>query len=94
MFPEKYFPNRKFTAQKSVISIDNFVGDELRSLLKSKGVVFQTRDSFEKYVLLKAKCDVYFRLIDSSDATEKTANAAKETVLVKAAEYYISHVIQ
>lgn len=91
MFPEKYFPSKKLATPKDLASIQNLVGFRLRELLFSNGVVFQTKDNFEKYISIKKKCDIYFHLIDSSGLDEKTSAAAKDLILKKASEYFISH---
>lgn len=94
MYPERYFPSKKLAVPKDSINVKNRVGFKLRELLFSNGVVFQTRDCFEKYISIKMKCDIYFQLIDSSDMDEKTAAATKELILKKALEYFISHAKQ
>lgn len=91
MFPEKYFPSKKLVAPKDLANIQNLVGIRLRELLFSNGVVFQTKENFEKYISIKKKCDIYFYLIDSSGLDEKASTAAKDLILKKASEYFISH---
>ena len=90
MFPEKYFPSKKLAVPKDLASIQNLVGLRLREMLFANGVVFQTKDNFERYISIKKKCDIYFYLIDSSDLDEKASTAAKELILKKASEYFIS----
>lgn len=89
MYPEKYFPSKKLVIPKDPINIQNRVGFRLREMLFSNGIVFQTKENFEKYISIKTKCDIYFYLIDSLDLDEKTIVAAKELILKKALEYFI-----